>query len=501
MGNHHGRGLFPVNCATFPEQPRTIAATSNTQPLARSSSPCWLPSGYDARVQLFQEFQALIRRTWTLWRTYLPQIATWLLLGWTIYIVCLLTSATLGNSFAPLGVLVFVLGVSANVVSVIFAIHSLKPGLRTAERLANGEAGSRSAGDVPAAVFTDERKLDVAILAIGPVLGVYAAWAILDQMISDGLLWNAVIRDIWGFSEFSISRSLDALPFYAALGVAALVIRWLYGRVIHKRSSTWWKLPLVFLESLWVFAFFFIVLLGLRGFQTWLARRAFWREGLHLWHRILDSLPDLALPFDLTLPALLQKFTIWLTESFVPGLWEGIALPLVWLAVAAIVFGWRSFRAQDLFTTSVKKQELKTEEPTGNGGPLDGVVTFLLTDLREKWLPLLHTFRLVWRAGPYVLGSYLVLSAVVAAADWALNALLSRMLASDTQARALRAFNGIDVIQHVVITSVSLCLYAATFDRGLAAAAGLPVLGSEGPTDPGNERQMDSAQTESVNVQ
>lgn len=449
----------------------------------------WRPhpsNPYSASVPLIREFALLTRRTWILWRRFLPEIATWLLLGWILYTACLLASATIGNSVGPLGAIAFVLGVSANVVSVIFAIHAVKPGLRTAERLAEASSTTAASKALPAEVFMPERKVDVAILAIGPVLGVYAAWAIIDRMISDGLLWNAVVRDIWGGAEFSIGRSLDDLPFYVALGVVALVVRAVYGRLISRRASVWWKLPLIFLEGLWVFATFFIVLLGLRAFQTWLAQRAFWRESLHAWQRFLEWLPAINLPFDLTLPTALQRFSIWLTESFVPGLWQGIALPLVWLAIVAIVFGWRSFRAKDLFITSARSPEDGPD--TSDGGPLDGVTAFLLTDLREKWLPLLHTFRLIWRAGPYVLGAYLVLSAIVEAVRWGLNALLSRLFASDTQERALSAFNGNDVIQHVVITSISVCLYAAAFDRGLAAAAGLPVAQGDDSTTTPNPR-------------
>ena len=104
--------------------------------------------------------------------------------------------------------------------------------------------------------------------------------------------------------------------------------------------------------------------------------------------------------------------------------------------------------------------------------PFIPAITFLTSDLHDKWVPLLHAFRLIWRSGPFVLGAYLVLSALLDAGSWAFNAILWRLFASDSTDQVLRAFNSVELIHHVLITSVSLCLYAAVFDRGLATTAG-----------------------------
>ncbi len=423
-------------------------------------------------MQLIREFDALVHATGRLWIRFLPQMGTWLLLGWLVYITCLMTSATLGNAYGALGSIVFVLGVTANVVSVIFAIHAVKPGLGTVERfIAAGEAASPPT-EFPATVMASERRIDVAILTVGPVLGVYAVWAIVDGMISDGLVWNTIIRSFWGAGEFSISRRLADLPFYLVLGGVALIARLVYTRLVRRLRSPWWKLPLVFLEGLWVFAAFFIVLLGLRAVQNWLDERAFWREGLHAWHGFLQWLPDVRLPFELTLPEALQHASIWLTEQFLPGLWQGIALPLVWLAVTAIVFGWREFRARDLLTVTLRERADQMESVSGSKR-FGSLVSILTADLRDKWVPLLHAFRLIWRAGPHVLGAYLVLNALLEAGSWAFHAFLSRTFSANTQENVLRSFNAVDVVHHVAIMSLSVCLYAAAFDRGLAGAAGL----------------------------
>lgn len=424
-------------------------------------------------MQLIREFDVLVHDMWGLWRRFLPRVGTWLVLGWLVYIACLLASATLGNTYGALGSVVFVLGVTANVVSVIFAIHALKPGLRTLQRMGSSGGAPSGAFTVPDALTVPERRIDVAILTVGPVLGVYAVWAIIDGMISDGLVWNTIIRSFWGVGEFSISRRLDDVWFYLVMGGVALVARLLYGRLVARLRSPWWRLPLVFLEGLWVFATFFIVLLGLQGLRSWVNERAFWRQGLHTWHGFLEWLPDIRLPFELTLPEALQRLSIWLSERFLPGLWQGVALPLVWLAIVAIVFGWREFRARDLLTGTVRDRADRVESDSGIARRLGPLASVLTVDLRDKWVPLLHALRLIWRSGPHVLGAYLVLSALLEAGSWALHAILSRAFSFDTQENVLRSFNAVDLIQHVVVVSLSVCLYAAAFDRGLADATGL----------------------------
>lgn len=424
-------------------------------------------------MPLLREFHALVHQTWQLWSRYLPRIGTWLLAGWIVYIACLMASAALGNSYGALGSIIFVVGVTANVVGVIFAIHALKPGLTTAARLAEDDDQSIFQDNIPETVLLPERRIDVAILAIGPVLGVYAVWALIDGMIRDGLVWNTFFHSHWNPDEFSFGRRTSDLPFYLMLGGVAFVARLAYGWLVKKRTSTWWRVPLIFLEGMWVFAAFFVLLLGVETLHNWLLGRAFWRTSLRAWHDFLAWLPEVSLPFGWTLPEAVRHGWIWLSETLIPGVWQGLALPLVWLAIAAIVFGWREFRARDLFTTPVRERVDRLDAGSDTVRTLGPAFLWLTADLRMKWLPLFHSMRLVWRSGPYVLGAYLVLSTLLEAAAWAVDAALSRLFEAGTQEQVLRSFTAVDTVTHLLVMSVSVCLYATVFDRGLTAAAGL----------------------------
>lgn len=443
------------------------------------AEPGRLP-GYDSRVPLIREFDVLVHEMWRLWGRFLPQVGLWLSLGWLLQTASNMLSAMMGAAWGPLSMVVFVLGVTARVVSVILAILSLEPGLITTRRLRSDGAAAGSA--IPGTVTRTESPLDVALLTVGPVLGVYAVWGVVDDMIRQGFLWNSVFRRFTQIADWSIGVSPEWLTTYLAVGLAALVLRVLWGRLVRRRASAWWRVPLLFLEGLWVFATFFIVLIGVREVHIWLLSRNIWRQALHARHRFLDWLPDISLPFGWTLPEALARLGHWFVQSFLPGVWEGIALPLVWLALVAIVFGWREFRIRD-----VLPQRAGTRRRPSRPEPVDTsfrrAVAFLTEDVRMKYLPLAHALRLIWRSGPFVLGAYLVLVALLEAGRAATAALLSVTFAAGTQADMFLAFNAVDFVVELLFTSLALCLYAATFDRGLADATGMVSSEGEGPED------------------
>lgn len=422
-------------------------------------------------MPLLREVAALALRAGALWGRFIPRVGTWLLSSWLVYSLCLMTSALLGSHYGALGAVVFVVGVTCHVVGVILAIHELKPGLASPAVV---RASPVSDLEVPDAVLVREHRVDVAVLTIGPVLAVYAVWGLVDVMIRDGMLWNGIIRTTWNAGEWSISRAPDRFGLYIALGLAAWLGKVVYGRLVRSRRSPWWRAPLVFLEGLWTFALFFVALMGVESAWTWLLQRRVGRAVLVGWHQFVDSLPPIEIYLDVTLPELVRGGVIWLTEQVLPGLWTGIALPLMWLALVAIVFGWREFRARDLLGRRAREQADLLERRHGDLLATVGRIAGLLTaDLRDKYVPLLHALRLVWRSGPYVLGAYLMLSAVVAWLGDAVARVLQRFLMADSSTNALFSLNGVDAVAHLVQFSLAICLYAAAFDRGLADTAGL----------------------------
>ena len=138
------------------------------------------------------------------------------------------------------------------------------------------------------------------------------------------------------------------------------------------------------------------------------------------------------MPFDLTLPEALHALVEWLTRTLVPGVWTAVLLPLMWLALTAVVFGRREIDARTVAAgtlAEVAHDRLVPRWRTGRWRSLLHRAGLLVTgDLRTKYLPVLHAFRLLWATGPAFLAAYLVVAtAVETARSWAILS-LARLL-------------------------------------------------------------------------
>ena len=102
-------------------------------------------------------------------------------------------------------------------------------------------------------------------------------------------------------------------------------------------------------------------------------------------------------------------------------------------------------------------------------GPLRRPLAALSTDLREKYLPLLHAVRLVWRTGPAFMAAYLLLMALIRSlGEWAWVG--ARSLLPDWDETAELMFQFVGGFGHgLVFTTLLLAGYAYGFDRCLGA--------------------------------
>ncbi len=442
-------------------------------PSTRAVGPgvCSIPS-----MPLLRELLRLSRATVHMWLRFFPVLGIALGIGWIIYTLGLVGSATLGTTADPLPSIVFALGVCGSVVGMIMAIAALKPGMQAPGLLVARPEALTDDGPVPREVFKQERPVEIALTTIGPVMAVYAVWALLDQMIRDGLLWNMMLQG-YGNPTWSVSLAADRFPTYLAVGVGALVLRIVWGAITRRRSS-WWRAPLVFFEGLWTAMSFFVVLGLLNIVQEWMWTREFYAVLERGWYDFIASLPQLRLPFDTTLPEAVLVVSRWVSESLLPGIWIGVVLPLMWLTVTAMVFGWREFNLKDLLKRETRErveQRLQWTQRSTSYRILSRF-GFLVDDLRTKYIPLIHAWRLVWRAGPFLLGAFLILSALLAALGHLLGTIALEITSRIDQTIALLAA---DFAARVLLASLSVCLYAVAFDRSVKEALHLaPPAGS-----------------------
>ena len=401
-----------------------------------------------------------------LWWRRLPRLVFVFAMAFGLHLLGLNLSVRLGPDHQIAATVVFVLAVLAQVGALVIMLWLCRP-----------------AGD-------EETALDVAALAIGPFLAVSALWGLVDDEVYALFAANIAVSGLGGTDEWSVN--LQWLGFYLVLAMVAWALRQLVGLASRRRPARPLLLLGVILEGTWTFASALALLSGLGRVVDWVTSRAVWQGLSSAWYAILDALPDLRLPFDLTLPEALHALAEWVTLTLVPGVWAAVLLPLMWLALTAVVFGWREVDARTVAAgtlAEVAHERVSTRWRTGRWRSLLHRVGLLVTgDLRTKYLPVLHAFRLLWSTGPAFLAAYLVVAtAVETARSWATLS-LARLLGPRDPSLALASSWAEELAIGSIFTTFAIALYAAAGRRALGSA----VTEGAAPADSGPVRPTDA---------
>jgi hypothetical protein len=382
-----------------------------------------------------------------LWWRRLSQLVFVFAMAFGLHLLGLNLSVRLGPDHQIAATVVFVLAVLAQVGALVIMLWLCRP-----------------AGD-------EETALDVAALAIGPFLAVYALWGLVDDEVYALFAANIAVSGLGGTDEWSVN--LQWLGFYVILAAVTWVLRQLVGLAGRQRPTRPLLLLGVILEGTWTFASALALLSGLGRVVDWVTSRTVWQGLSSAWYAVLGVLPDPRLPFDLTLPEALHAVLEWLTRTVVPGVWTAVLLPLMWLALTAVVFGRREIDARTVAAgtpAEVAHDRLVPRWRTGRWRSLVHRVALLVTgDLRTKYLPVLHAFRLLWATGPAFLAAYLVVAtAVETARSWATLS-LARLLGPRDPSVALASSWAEELTIGCVFTTFAIALYAAAGHRVLGS--------------------------------
>ena len=423
-----------------------------------------------------------------LWRRHFWALATWFCLGFAVHATGLQLSAELGAEHGVLAMIAFAIGVVASLVALVLMIHTVEPSLTALQVMPPAEARERLR--VPAEVFVREARLEVVAAAVGPFLAVYAVWGFVEDEVRALFTSNYTVQGLGGIDNFSINLSPNRLVFYLLIGGSAWVLRQLSAAILRHRRA----LPVAFagivFEALWVFSLFAILLICARVVRTWLRTRAGWVGLQDGWRAVLDRLPDWPLPFDLTLPRAVDAALDALVGTVLPGAWQAVALPLVWLALTATVLGWREFRARDALAGTGLIDRAGRLRPLGTRSRT--VAALLSADVRSKYVPVVQALRLIGQAGPRFVGVYLLLAAGLTALRKCFDIGLTVLVGPRDVATSLLVEPFATLASGVLFTTASVALYAAAFHQALGAAIAAPV--SDAPPPPAARASNDIRQ-------
>lgn len=423
--------------------------------------------------QLGAELFSLIRHTSrTIGALWVPVLAL-MLLGWAAQqlSVLLATEVLALSGWAVIAVLA--IGAVLQLATIVTVLRLVAVHLGLPSMLAQAS--------IEEAVDDDRDTSLIALLTITvlPFLAMYVAFGYLQQ-------YAARVAVLSGYRKglLELFGSLDPLENTTTL--IAMIAILVAGYVFKKVAEPWqrrarYPLAVGMLRIVLEAFLAFVVLLGgfrlYQSFDIWLA----WRKVTAWWEQLLQAtfgpLPDAVRE---TLNA------IWLTigGQFWPLLFDGLARPLLWLAMAGLVFGTRVLTLADLWrlgkpvTHATTRRErvlaqLQAETDTARG------LRMILLKLQSRYfggvdqtiVPAWQSLRLVLRAGWPFLGAFIIAFTTLEFVGQQLDQWVTHLIGGQLIGVWITLYPFLDLIPMVLVMGITWVLLSVAYTRALSIFA------------------------------
>jgi hypothetical protein len=346
-----------------------------------------------------------------LWRHW-PALLALYLAGTLGRYVALEVAGFVGAYSAIAGALLFPLAILARLVALVAMLLVLRDGMVRLGVLA------------PVPVERAERRrafVDALLAGILPFVAFYAAWGYLREdaaayfsrllEVNTGL----IAEDILGGAERAGDGAVGELslgPVTIAIIVAAFAGRWLWKRYRSRLPKALAAIA-VYLEVLWVYLSVTLIADALSTVTEWVQDRQamVWLADVREW--VGAQLAPVA--------------WMWDAVEWALGEVGGIVLlPIAWLTIAGVIYGQ---------AVAPQTARLGGAIATRARARLDTLPSRLRARLRDIWSDLVARFQpigrallLMWRAGPVLIGSYILLFTVLLALDAFLELGITRVI-------------------------------------------------------------------------
>jgi hypothetical protein len=370
-----------------------------------------------------------------------PALLAWFLLGWTVRALLIRLAGFVGAANDALGQLVLPLAILAGLatyVGMFLAIRTELPHLATADDPERGEVAPPPA----------RRWSETLLAAILPFFVLYVAWGLIHDDLVDYMFSRLDQSDLYSGAplEFAGTDSITV-----GIVIVALVLRWLIGR-FSRRLPRWTSVVATYLEAVWTLLALLLIGELLGRLQEWLATRRMFAWAVDGWAEFRAATTWLA------------DGIAWIAEHALPL----ITLPLAWLAFAAIIyFGTLPRHTRPASPTVSVVQQRWAAAPLW----LRRLGTAISSGFLDRWRPVALAARLIWAAGPFAIGLYLLAFAVVTAiGDW-LRLLIFRLAGPHPVGWWYGASDGYEVAVQAVVGVLQVALVAAAFEYALRSSA------------------------------
>lgn len=304
-----------------------------------------------------------------LWWRHWPQLVLLVLVGYLANHFLLEAALQIGIANHVLGLCSLAIVVLAKLVVIILMFHVLKPSLPVISTLG---ASLQHAGE-------RNRLVQLLALSLAPFFAYYAAWGFLSETVRD---YSLKYLDL---GPFGIQGDLlDALhaPGLIAVVAAAWVLRKLALLRDARKHSPLWKILITLCEAIWLFIGLFVI-------NKWKDQLITWWHSRVAWHAWLDATTVISL----RLPEAWGTFLKATANLFFYSL-----LPLVWLAMTALIYGREVRQADELLASNARFAGI-AERYKGLPAVLHRTSEHFVKGYRTRFLPVVNCVRLTLTAG------------------------------------------------------------------------------------------------------
>ena len=421
----------------------------------------------------FDHFTAMVLGGVRVWWLLLPQLLAVNALGYVGLEAALVVAPAISNSHAWLAVVVLAFGLVLQLSAVIVSLRLVGRTLRIGELL-------------PEEAVSDDRDNSTAhLLAITllPFLGIYSVFGRVQEVINSLIANEIVIR---GLGERSVMATLNPTTGKQMVTVGLVVAgAYVLRRLVELVHDHTGFRPLGLLAAMIEAFFIFVFLLSGRSIVlqlvSWLQDRAFagwWRTLKEGWATSAGEISHY-----------LPRFAQWLWHLVADVTWPlfkaGLAEPVLWLAVAALIYGshvlsvaeiWRKGEPLsahlDRERTVHLRRRAKREQARASGWVRRGwleVQEAFFGDIDDKYLPTVQSLRLLLRSGLPFLAAYILAYALVSSVEEGLLRAVLGLLGTHESPFWVSWLSLINLFVSVVGDSLRWALLGVAFARILQA--------------------------------
>lgn len=363
----------------------------------------------------WRHLTTLLQRTWRVWLAVLPKVIFFWVAGWLIYQLSLSLTAPLQEDYPWLTIIIFSSGLIAQLAAIIIGI-----------RLAGEPAGLWDVLPESAArIGRDEPLLRVVSISLLPFVGVYSVFGGIQDATYTMFIYGARESSVV-FNPQAATVILDPTTAQQRLTIGlVLVAAYLLRRGLEATADrTGWSL--FGLLGALVEGFFSVVLIFggsrmLGDLGEWLRSRVFYAWLTDFFAGIGDWLAGL----HIAIPEFISTAWGFLSGTLWPLALDSVMQPLLWLAVAGLVFGTYTLSIAELWERGRERgisgslarisKRVEAIERRGLGaseGSRKVTLEFFevfVGDLEDRIVPFIQSMRYVLKVGVPFLGAYVLL--------------------------------------------------------------------------------------------